>query len=43
MNCFSNNNTKIFSINKIECKTSYATVIADRFIRTVREKLEDFK
>ena len=31
---------KLFYINKSEYKTSYATAIVDRFIRTIKDKLE---
>ena len=34
---------KLFYINKSDYKTSYATAIIDRFIRTVKDKLEIFQ
>jgi len=35
-------NIKLFYINKSDYKTSYATAIVDRFIRTIKEKLERY-
>ena len=34
---------KLFYINKSDYKTSYATVIVDRFIRTIKDKLERYQ
>ena len=34
---------RLFYINKSDYKTSYATTIVDRFIRTVKEKLERYQ
>ena len=36
-------NIRLFYINKSDYKTSYATAIVDRFIRTVKEKLERYQ
>ena len=36
-------NIKLFYINKTEYKTSYATAIVDRFIRTIKDKLEKYQ
>ena len=34
---------RLFFINKSDYKTSYATAIVDRFIRTIKEKLERYQ
>ena len=34
---------RLFYINKSEYKTSYATAIVDRFIRTIKDKLERYQ
>ena len=34
---------RLFYINKTEYKTSYATAIVDRFIRTIKDKLERYQ
>ncbi len=36
-------NIRLFYINKSDYKTSYATAIVDRFIRTLKDKLERFQ
>jgi hypothetical protein len=36
-------NIRLFYINKSDYKTTYATAIVDRFIRTIRSKLETFQ
>ena len=34
---------RLFYINKSDYKTSYATAIVDRFIRTIKDKLERYQ
>jgi len=34
---------RLFYINKTEYKTSYATAIVDRFIRTIKDELERYQ
>ncbi len=36
-------NIKLFYINKSDYKTSYATAVADRFIRTIKDKLHTYQ
>jgi hypothetical protein len=38
-----NKNIKLFYVNKSDYKTSYATAIIDRFIRTIKDKLERYQ
>ena len=40
---FEKHNIKLFYVNKTQFKTSFATAIVDRFIRTIKEKLETYQ
>jgi hypothetical protein len=42
-NWLENKNIKLFYVNKSDYKTSYATAIVDRFIRTIKDKLERYQ
>ena len=41
-NWLEQNKIRLFYINKSDYKTSYAAAIVDRFIRTIKEKLERY-